>query len=61
MQQTEPHNIVPSTSNAEVMATVNGRLAYVSLSVPQILLEAGQGAADVPADTPIRTFVAVKA
>lgn len=61
MQQTKPKNIEPSTSNAETLATVAGKLSYVSLSVPVILLPAGSTAADVPAGTPVGTIVLVKA
>jgi hypothetical protein len=61
MQQTKPHNIEPSTSDGETLATVDGALTYVSLSVPVILLPAGSDASDVPAGTPVGTIVFVKA
>lgn len=61
VRQIPPHQLEPSASDAETLATVSGELAYVSLSVPVILLPAGSTAADVPAGTPVGTIVLVKA
>lgn len=60
-QQLSPRALQSSGNNAETLATVDGALKYVELSVPVILLPAGSTAADVPAGTPVGTIVLVKA
>lgn len=60
-QQLSPRALLPSSNNAETLATVDGALTYVELSVPVILLPAGSDASDVPAGTPVGTIVLVKA